>query len=105
MFILLVTSTDTPEILETVNRLTQASVSKGHRVVIFFNSQSTGLLKLDRDSNRALSGLGARLLACRTSAQEMGIASAGDLIEGTELSSMGELVELMEEAERALFLG
>jgi peroxiredoxin family protein len=105
MFILLVASSDTPKTLETVQNLTQASLSKGHRVTVFFNSQSTRLLSANRGLKNALSGLDARLLACRTSAQEMGIDSAGDLIDGAELSSLGEFVELMGEAERALFLG
>jgi predicted peroxiredoxin len=106
MFILLMTSTDSPETLETVHSLTQASISKGHKVVVFFNSQSTGLLGLKRDSNlQVLSGQGVRLLACRTSALESGLASSGALMEEAEMSSLGELVGLMEEADRALFLG
>jgi predicted peroxiredoxin len=107
MFILLVASTDSRETLETVHSLTLASVSKGHSVVVFFNSQSTKLLGSDRDSPHlpALSGLGVRLLACRTSALESGLASSGGLMEAAEMSSLGELVDLMGEADRALFLG
>jgi sulfur relay (sulfurtransferase) complex TusBCD TusD component (DsrE family) len=75
-------------------------------LVVFFNSQSTGLLGLKRDSNlQVLSGQGVRLLACRTSALESGLASSGALMEEAEMSSLGELVGLMEEADRALFLG
>jgi sulfur relay (sulfurtransferase) complex TusBCD TusD component (DsrE family) len=106
MFILLVASTDSQETLETVHNLTQASISRGHKVVVFFNSQSTGLLGAKRDSNlQALSGQGVRLLACRTSALESGIASSGDLVRGAELSSLGELVDILGKADRALFLG
>ena len=79
MFILLVASTDSQETLETVHRLTQATVSRGHRVVVFFNSQSTRLLGSNRGSPYlpALSELGVRLLACRTSALETGLARKG----------------------------
>ena len=107
MFILLVASTDSPETLETVHQLTQASVSKGHKVAVFFNSLSTRLLGSDGGSPHlpALSELGVRLLACRTSALESGLASNGALVEEAEMSSLGELVGLIEEADRALFLG
>ena len=107
MFILLVASTDSQETLETVHHLTQATVSRGHRVVVFFNSQSTRLLGSDRDSPHlpALSELGVRLLACRTSALETGLAPKVPLMNGVEMSSLGELVDLMADAERVLFLG
>ena len=107
MFILLVASTDSLETLETVHHLTQATVSRGHRVIVFFNSQSTRLLASDSDSPYlpALSEMGVRLLACRTSALESGLASNGALVEEAEMSSLGELVGLIEEADRALFLG
>ena len=107
MFILLVASTDSPGTLETVYNLTQATVSRGHRVIVFFTSQSTGLLGSDRGSPylSVLSKLGVRLLACRTSVLETGLAPKGALMNGAELSSLGELVGLMAEADRALFLG
>ena len=106
MFILLVASTDSPETLETVHRITQATVSRGHRIVVFFNSQSTRLLGSDKDSPHlhSLSELGVRLLACRTSALEA-LAPKGALMNGAEMSSLGELVDLMADADRALFLG
>jgi len=50
MFVLLVASTDSQETLETVYHLTQATVSRGHKVVAFFNSQSTRLLASDGGS-------------------------------------------------------
>jgi len=106
MFVLLVASTDSPETLETVHRLTQATVSRGHRVAVFFNSASTRLLGSGRDSPHlhSLSELGVRLLACRTSAQEA-FSPKGALMNGAEMSSLGELVELIAEADKALFLG
>ena len=107
MFILLVASTDSQETLETVYHLTLATISRGHRVIVFFTSQSTRLLGSDRDSPYlpALSELGVRLLACRTSVLETGLAPKGALVDRAEMSGLGELVDLMTEADRALFLG
>jgi predicted peroxiredoxin len=107
MFILLLASTDSPETLKTIHGLTRASISRGHSVVVFFNSDSTRLLGSDRNSPdlRSISDMGVRLLACRTSALESGLAPKGALMKGAEMSSLGELVGLMAEADRALFLG
>jgi hypothetical protein len=46
-----------------------------------------------------------RLLACRTSVLETGLAPKGALMKEAELSSLGELVGLMTDVDRALFLG
>ena len=107
MFILLVASTDSWETLETVHHLTRATVSRGYRVIVFFMSQSTRLLGSDRDSPYlpGLSELGVRLLVCRTSVLETGLVQKGALMKEAEMSSLGELVGLMADTDRALFLG
>ena len=106
MFILLITSTEAPETLEIVQGCAQASITRGHSVIMFFNSQSTKFLSSKRNSNlQSFIEKGARLLACRTSAQKAGLSSQGDLIEGAEMSSLGELVDLFEVSDRTLFLG
>jgi len=107
MMILLVASKDSMETLEDVKGLSEASLSRGHEVTVFFNSRSTRLLSSSRETD-ALSTLkrrGVRLLACRTSALEMGLASRGALVEGAEMSSLSELVDLMDASDRAVFLG
>jgi len=46
-----------------------------------------------------------RLLACRTSARECGIESEGQLLKGAEMSSLSELVEMLERSDRVVFMG
>jgi sulfur relay (sulfurtransferase) complex TusBCD TusD component (DsrE family) len=106
MLILMIGSTDSRATAEKIVNLASASLSRGHQTTIFFNAESTRLLEPNRFEE--LSGLlssGARLLACITSAQEAGLRSQGDLIEGAEMSSLGELVDLFEASDRTMFLG
>jgi predicted peroxiredoxin len=106
MFILMIGSTDSQATAETIVNLASASLSRGHRVTVFFNAESTRLLET-KTGAEGLSGLisrGVRLLACRTSAQELGLTPR-DIVEGAEMSSMGELVDLVEASDRSLFLG
>jgi predicted peroxiredoxin len=107
MLILLMASMGSQETLETLHKLTLAALSREHDVIIFFNGDSTKLLKdtTAKDEVRELGSRGVRLLACRTSAQEMELTLEEDLMEGAEMSGLGELVELMGEAGRVLFLG
>jgi len=107
MKILLVASKDSKETLEDVKGLSESSLSKGHEVTVFFNSGSTRLLSSARETDDlpALKRRGVRLLACRTSALEMGLASSGALLAGAEMSSLGELVDLMDTSDRAVFIG
>jgi predicted peroxiredoxin len=78
----------------------EAALIRGHRVTIFFNEESVKLL-LDYQS---LKGLGAEMLACITSCEYCGIKEK-DFVEGARMSSLGEVVMLMEEADRTLFMG
>jgi sulfur relay (sulfurtransferase) complex TusBCD TusD component (DsrE family) len=106
MLILMIGSTDSQATAEKIINLASESLTRGHQTIVFFNAESTRLL--EPDGFEELSGLlsrGARLLACRTSAQEAGLRSQGDLIDGAEMSSLGELVDLFEASDRTLFLG
>lgn len=106
MFILMIGSTDSQATAETIVNLTSASLARGHRVTVFFNAESTRLLETKTGVEK-LSGLisrGVRLLACRTSAQELGLTPR-DIVKGAEMSSMGKLVDLVEASDRTLFLG
>ena len=107
MKILLVASKDAKDTLEDVKGLSESSLSRGHEITVFFNSGSTMLLssKGETDDLPKLKRKGVRLLACRTSALEMGLASQGALVEGAEMSSLSELVDLMDSSDRAVFLG
>jgi predicted peroxiredoxin len=106
MRILLVASTDTPQALDRVLGLSSASTDRGHEVTAFFNADSVLLLRPGRGGAlRELISRGVRLLACRTSALDHGLTLGGAMVEGAILSSIGELVELLGECDRALFVG
>jgi len=107
MFFLIVISSDSPTKIKLVHRLASASILSGHQVTVFFFM--SGVKLLDSSGNYEWSQLlieaGVRLLACRTSTMDLGITFEGPLSLGVELSSLGELVELMDRCDRALFLG
>ena len=107
MHILLVASTDLQSTLDEACGLAAAAVDRGHEVTIFFHMGAVGLLEASRASDRLASLIpsSVRLLACRTSAKEGGIESEDEMIEGAEMSSLGELVEMLDRCDRALFLG
>jgi len=107
MLILLVASTDSQTTLRTIIGLAKASLARGHDVSAFFNERSVMLLRAGViehcQESRFLTGV--RLLVCRTSATTYGLKSPRDLVPGVEMSSLGELVELMEDSDRVLFVG
>lgn len=106
MYMLLVASSESVATRETVKDLVDAALARGHRVTVFFSDESVRLVKADGDPE--LIGLlkrGVRLLICRTHAMLSGLASAGAFADGVENSSLGELVDLMEESDRTLFVG
>ena len=107
MFILLVASSDSPETFEALLNLSQVSILRDHRLAIFFNSESVKFL--DNSSMitdiKNLADRGVRLLFCRTSAQTLGMNVEENMMEGTEISSLGDFIGLMEAADRTLFLG
>lgn len=105
MFLLLVANSIFTE--DTITGLATAARDRGHEVAVFFDGASVRLVGSE-SANREIEALaprGVRLLACRTSAATSGISSTGDLIRGAEMSSLSELVELMEESDRTIFLG
>jgi intracellular sulfur oxidation DsrE/DsrF family protein len=80
--------------------LVRAAKDRGHNVVIFFNEESVKLLV----QYPMLTELGVEMLACHTVCQSAGIKEE-DLIERARMTSMAELVVMMEEKDRTLFLG
>lgn len=80
--------------------LAAAAVDRGHRVMVFFNEESVKLLA----EPGAIEGLEADLLACVTAGRYIGVTN-GDLVEGARFTSLAEVVALMEECDRTLFLG
>ncbi len=93
--------------MQAVKGLAAASLSRGHDLSVFFNERSVRFLKEERGERGLESQFpkGTRLLACRTSATTYGLKSHADLLPGVEMSSLGELVELIEDSDRVLFVG
>ena len=106
MHILLVAYSDSEATAEKIEGLTIAALARGHGVTVFLNGVSVRLVESGRRT-RGFTDLvaGVRLLACRTSAATSGIESPDQLVRGAEMSSLSELVDLIEESGRVLFLG
>lgn len=87
--------------------MASATVDRGHSVVVFFNAE--GVRHLMAASGPAwiapLIGKGVRMMACRTSVMECGFETGKMLASGAEMSSLSELIELMEWSNRTIFLG
>ena len=86
--------------LRHVKGLASAANDRGHDVKVFFNEESVKLLA-DLGS---VEGLDADMLACVTACQQLGVEEE-DLVEGARVTSLGEVVTLVEECDRTLFLG
>lgn len=80
--------------------MVRAAKDRGHDVVIFFNEESVKVLT----QYPMLSELDVEMLACQTTCRYLGIEEK-DLIPGARMTSMAEMVMLIEEKERTLFLG
>ena len=89
-----------PRILVHLMGMVRAAKDRGHNVVVFFNEEAVKLLV----QYPMLSELGVEMLACQTTCQYIGIQEE-DMIEGARMTSMAEMVMLMEKKERTLFLG
>lgn len=89
-----------PRILVHLMGLVRAAKDRGHDVVVFFNEESVKLLI----QYPMLSELGVEMLACQTTCQYIGIKEE-DMIQGARITSLAEMVLLMEEKDRTLFLG
>ena len=80
--------------------MVRASTEKGHDVKIFFNEDSVKLLA----QYPVLSDLEVEMLACQTTCRDMNIRE-DDLIRNAKMTTLAELVILMESMDRTLFLG
>jgi len=86
--------------LRDVMGLSEAAVRRRHDVTVFFNEDSVKLLR--RPS--PVESLYADLLACRSSAMDYGRGKV-DMVANARMSSLAELVELLEGSDRVVFLG
>ena len=80
--------------------IVRAAKDRGHDVVVFFNEESVKLLV----QYPFLTKLEVEMLACQTTCHFIGI-SEEDLISGARMTSMAEMVIMMEVKDRTLFLG
>jgi predicted peroxiredoxin len=96
-FLLIISS---PRVLGQLLGIARASNSRGHKVTIFFNEDSVKLL-LNHD---LLKGLEAEMLACATACEFSGLKEK-DFVEGARMTSLGEVITIMERSARTLFLG
>lgn len=103
MFILLIASKESLETLHDIIGLSKTFSESGHKVVVFLNEESVNLIENKRYELSMLPN-DIILKVCRTSANRKGITSFKKLSISPELSSLGELVDLMEEADRIVFL-
>ncbi|NQT07717.1 DsrE family protein [Candidatus Bathyarchaeota archaeon] len=100
-------SSDSEEAENTLTGLADAALSRDHEVTLFFSDVSVKLLipRGDEVGYAGLQSRGTRLLVCRTSVVVSGVPSSGGFIGGVEMSSLGELVELIEDHDRVIFVG
>jgi len=80
--------------------IVRASTDKGHKVTVFFNEDAVKLLV----QYPMLSELEVEMLACHTTCTMANIEEK-DLIKGARMTSMAEIVMMMESKDRTLFLG
>ncbi|MBC8497889.1 DsrE family protein [Candidatus Bathyarchaeota archaeon] len=100
-------SSDSEEAEYTLTGLADAALSRGHEVTLFFSDRSVRLLvpRDDEEDYTEFHSRGSRLLVCRTSVTTSGVPSSGGFIKGVEMSSLGELVDLMDDHDRMIFVG
>jgi predicted peroxiredoxin len=104
MFILLVISDNSLRNIEDFKGLTDTFFARDYKVAAFFTGPSVNMLKADQEELKSLPA-GIKMYACRTVSRDLGLTKQEDLIHGAKMSSLGELVELIEEADRCIFLG
>ena len=96
--------------LHTVVNLAEAVLRKGHEGVIFCTGDGVENMRKDMVGPLAprltgLLGEGLRVLVCRESARRRGVLAEAGLMEGVEMSSLAEMVELMDFSEKTIVFG
>jgi len=93
--------------LQTVVNLAEAALRRGHDAIIFGTGDGVENLKKSAANPLAsyltrLMEAGLRLMVCRESARSRGLSAEADFIGGVEMSSLAEMVELMDSCDRTL---
>jgi len=89
-----------PRMLRHMMGVVNAAKKRRHRVTVFFNEESVKLLT----ERNVLHGLGAEMLACVTACEYSGVRQE-DMVKGARITSLAEVVTLMERCDRTLFMG
>ena len=89
-----------PRMLRHMKGVVEAARRRRHRVTVFFNEESVKLLL----EHNVLRDLKAEMLACVTACEYSGIRQE-DIVEGARITSLSEVVTLMERCDRTLFMG
>ena len=88
-----------PRMLRRMTGLVSSARRRGHSVTVFFNEESVKLL-LDHE---ALREVDAKMLACVSACENIGIKQS-DMPKKGRVTSLGEVVMLMEKSDRTLVL-
>jgi len=91
----------------TVVNLAEAALRRGHEVVIFGTGDGVENLRksvapLLAPHIMRLIEAGVRLLACRESMRSRGLSAGSDLMENVKVSSLAEMVELMDFCDKTI---
>ena len=87
--------------------LAEAVWRRGHKVIIFSTGDGVESMKKNVADSLApclmkLLKMGGRLLACRESIRRRSSSQGSGLMEGVEMSSLAEMVELMDLCDKTL---
>jgi len=89
-----------PRMLRHMKGVVEAARKRRHRITVFFNEESVKLLL----EHNVLHDLKAEMLACVTACEYSGIKQE-DIVKGARITSLSEVVTLMERCDRTLFMG
>lgn len=89
-----------PRMLRHMKGVAKAARRRRHRVTVFFNEESVKLLL----EHGVLRDVKAEMLACVTACEYSGIRQE-DMVRGARMTSLGEIVTLLETCDRTLFMG
>lgn len=95
---------------QTAIKLAEAALRRGHEITIF--GTGDGVENLKKNSSNPLAQplkrlieARVRLLVCRESTRSRGFSADDGLMEGVEMSSLAEMVELMDSCDKTLVFG
>lgn len=96
--------------LHTMVNLAEAVLRRGHESIIFCTGDGVENMREDMLGPLAprltrLIGEGVRVLVCRESARRRGALTGVGLREGVEMSSLAEMVELIDFSEKTIVFG